>query len=273
MLSRISIKKLLINKTFFYRYFPEKTEAILQQIIFPTLTCTSNPLITYSCLSLLKCYLSYIKIQNENFIENLTLMILSYMLNNNSSKPHSLIIQTQSATLLPELFKQKNYNFTLLTANLKSILNIYFKLLNEIDLDKIVFCLKKFIEEFQVEIFSFAAELGKELVESFRKFVVKDDLGKISDHEERIASRILKALMKLVSLSDKLQGSATAKELELICFPLILWNIRNNFGCIFAKDNLNLLYEIVSLEFQFEKNMWVVFEELVNSLLVEKSIF
>ena len=192
---------------------------------------------------------------------------------NNNNTFDNLVVQTQSATLLPELFKLKNYNFTLLTANLKSIFQLYFKLLNEIDSDGIVFCLKKFIEEFQLEIFSFASELGKELVESFNKFVVKDDLDKISDDEERVASSILKALAKLVSLSAKLNGAATAKELELICFPLILWNLKSNFACIFSADNLNLLLEIVSLEFQFEKDLWACFDEVLGSLLVESKLF
>lgn len=177
--------------------------------------------------------------------------------------------------MLPELFKLKNYNFPLLSTNLKLILQVYFKLLNEIDLDAIVFCLKKFIEEFDSEIFGFANELGKELVESFKKFVVKDDLGKISDDEERVASRILKALAKLVSLSAKRSGAQTIKELELVCFPLLLWNFRSNFGCIFAVDNLSLLYEIVSLEQLplFEQQMWACFEEVLGSLLVESIFF
>ncbi len=267
---------------------PEKTEQLLQSLIFQILVSTSNQIILSSCLTALKAYLNIIKIQSQQFIERLTYKILTLLLNtnnilnndninNNINNSDSLflnclVIQTQAATLLPELFKLKNYNFPLLSANLKSILQIYFKLLNEIDLDCIVFCLKLFIEEFQFEIFGFATELAKELVESFKKFVVKDDLGKTTDDEERVASRILKALTKLVSLSAKLNGAATAKELELICFQLILWNLRSNFACIFTADNLNLLYEFVTLEFNFEKDFWVCFEEILGSLLVQ-SIF
>lgn len=195
------------------------------------------------------------------------------MLNNENNIAYkSLIIETQSALLLTELFKLKNYNFSVVSINIKSILQVYFKLLNEIDLDIIILCLKKFIEEFELEIFSFGSELAKELVESYKKYVVKDEAGKLSDEEQRVASRILKALTKLIRLSEKLNDKQTAKELELICLPVILFNLKNNFfGCIFAKNNLNLIYEIVNLEYPFENDMWIVYEVLLSSLILVKS--
>ena len=184
---------------------------------------------------------------------------------------NDLVIQTSAATLLPKLFKMKNYKIDIISGNLNNILNIYFKLLNELDLDHLIFCLEKFIDEFQEQIFVFSNNLAEELISTFKKVVIRDEDNLITDDEERVASRILRTLAKLISLTNK-YGKNKYQELQDICIPLINWNFQNVIPCIFS-DNIFLLSEILHSEHELSKNIWMFFDELLKSLLEEGNLF
>lgn len=205
-----------------------------------------------------------IAITNEGLKEKITVTVINLLSSNN------LIIQTSAAILIPELFRLKNYKIEIVLSNLNYILNIYFKILNELDIDVLIFCLKKLIDEFQSQIYLFAGDLARELVQSFKKYVIKEENEALTDDEERVASKILKTLSKLISLSNKF-GKEKFMQLEQICIPLIDWNFEKSISCIFA-DNLQLLYEILNTEFEFSKLNWRFFDNLLNLLIVESKI-
>jgi len=247
------------------------------------------------CLHIVKSYFSLIEIKNLFFIGNLTIKILSILFdedslndntkhdlnkselshkinNDKNSFVNNITLQTSAAILLPELFELKNYNSNIVKENLDKIFQIYFKLLNELDLDDLIFCLKRLIDEFKFEVSMFAIPLTNELIKSFKKCIIKEENEDINDDEERLGSKILKTLSKLIFLTARFDIGKIL-QIEFLCIPLILWNFNNPIQCIFY-DNLKLLYEILYIEEkEWNFKFWIFFPELLNALFIKSNIF
>ena len=108
------------------------------------------------------------KYKNEKLINSITTQIINLLQNDNY-----LQVKIYSALVTSYLISQENTR-TLLKGNIKLLLPIYLKLMEETDLEDIIECLQNIIKEFKDEAKEYIVQLSNYLIIYFNKLISRE---------------------------------------------------------------------------------------------------
>ena len=147
-----------------------------------------------------------------------------------------LPVRYEASLALPRLLKW-SISKSRLSGELKSLLEIYLKIMNEIDSEDIVESLESVISAFPKEIIPFALELTQHLAGAFMRMVGKD----INEDEGEGAMAAASTLNTIAKIIDVLEESPEdLAKISFILVPVFDYCFSER-GCDYFEETLNLL--------------------------------
>lgn len=111
------------------------------------------------------------------------------------------VIYYQAALAIPQLINRDEVK-SYFQQYISNILSIYIKLIEVIELDRLIICLEQIVSNFDSDIIDFCYDLMVQMVESYMNLIKVDN--EEDNHEAEVAaSCCLRAMRKLLSLSSK----------------------------------------------------------------------
>lgn len=168
--------------------------------------------------------------ENENFKTQGLAAICQLLLD------ADLPVRYEASLALPKLLKWDTSKARL-SGELKNVLEIYLKLMNEIDSEDVVEALESVISMFPKEIIPFALELTQHLASAFSRMIEKD----MNDDEGESAMAAVSTLNTIGKIIDVLEDRPE----DLLKVSIVLVPIFNHClsekGCDYFEESLNLL--------------------------------
>ncbi|EPX70956.1 karyopherin [Schizosaccharomyces octosporus yFS286] len=193
----------------------------------------------------------------------------------NCLQDSDLPVRVQAALALQPLMRHVEVH-DVMTAHVPTIMQNLLYLANEIDIDALSSCMEEFVSSFSHELTPFAAQLAKQLRDTFLKFMqesieqsnTNEDFDTLVDDKSIAAIGILNTLSTMIlSLENTVD---VLREIEVILLPIISFVLDNNIFDVFAE-----MFEIVDgctfASKDISPVMWTVFEK-VHGVLKESGI-
>ena len=171
-------------------YNPDAIENLIKNDIFPELSSPCEILREKSLLFLIK-FKRY-NIKDVNIINSIIAKICD-LLENDIYLP----VKIYALMACSSLVNQTNVK-NLLKGNIKTLLSIYIKLMNEIDLDCIIDSLQIIISEFKEEIRDFIVNLFEYLIKYFNKIIFQKSEEENNFDEFNLINNLIKTFSDIV---------------------------------------------------------------------------
>ena len=157
----------------------------------------------------------------------------------------------------------------MLIPHIPVFLNVYLKLMNEIDLDELVSGLTLIVRYFNKDILLYSRELFEELYKAFVKFTIFLDSTETQEETEtNIAPRgIFKTMDKLLEISA---NTDVHPYLENQAFGVIKWGLTHN-NWETQDDIFEIMLTLVKYPDKISSGVWDFYKPLLETVLGDEN--
>jgi len=198
------------------------------------------------------------KYKNENLLISIMTQVINLLQNDNYLQVKIYSVLTSNCLINQEK------THSLLKGNIKNLLSLYLKLMEEIDLENIIESVQNIIKEFKEETKEFIIQLSEYLIKYFNKLIIRE-----VDEENEIDNSLL--INNLIStFTDIIHYFINNNEIynnleQYIIFILDYCFIKNIYEQL--DNGIELLEEIIKNSNKISKKIWNYFIPLITSVI------
>lgn len=235
-------------------------ENIIKMYILPELTGEYNKSKYTGVLKEKACFI--IKVYSKLDYKDNSLMetIVGYLSNLLSDQDLSVRIVT--SLTLPALMS-KPYVLKLLQSHIKTLLEVYLNLMNQIDLEELLGGLESIIDKFDTGVMEFAIPLTQELAQQFHRLIntnIENDDGE----GQMAAEGVITTLQKIISIcgtNDELMS-----KIEVTIIPIINYCLSDD-GFELLDDGIETIRILLTKPNKISPTTWSYFTRLNFSII------
>ena len=237
---------------------PTSIEHIIETFILPEFTSPFGFMRERSCtfIEMLKGH----KLHNTTLIINITKSICT-LLQNEKSLP----VRVMSALAAPTLLQYKNVQH-LLRGNIKVLLTLYIKLLNEIGTEEIIECIQEIIKCFSNEVREYTEHLCDYLVKYFIS-LNKNDNSEMDNI--LIAKQVILTMVDIVKLF--INDNDIYLKIEKYINMIILFTL-NKDNITYLEEGIDLIYAVIKKKKTIPHIMWNYYTFLLKGVIDEHTV-
>jgi len=245
-----------LNEKLVMKYSKNMFEDLVENFVLPEL---SSP-IEFMREKAMKFLLEFkiYKYKNEKLINAITIQIINLLQNDNYLQVRIYSVLTSS-----RLINQENTR-SLLQGNIKILLSIYLKLMEETDLEEIVESLQNIIKEFKDETKEFIVQLSDYLIKYFNKLITREV---DEDNEYDNSSLINNVISTFIDImSFYVNNNEIYPQLENYVIIILDYCFKKEIDDK-LEDGIDLLEEIIKKSNNLPSKMWEFFIPLITSVI------
>ena len=234
-------------------------ENLLEKYIITSFQSSCPFLIERACtfIELLRDYY----IQNENLVISITKNICNLL-----EKNDYLPIRIMSGLAAPTLLRYNKVQ-VLLKGNVKILLSLYIKIMNEIETEEIIECVGEIVKYFKKEVREYIVQLSDYLINYFIKINKESQNDNDNDEEDKgfniitISNQIIQTMGEIIRIfiSDEDIYSKIINHINIIlsyCINCDYYSIGR------LEDGLDLLNDILVSSSNSQKNIFIIHKSL-----------
>ena len=232
-------------------------ENLLEKYINPSFISNCPFLNERACtfIELLRDY----NIQNENLIISITKNICNLL-----EKDDYLPIRIMSGLAAPTLLRYNNVQL-LLKGNVKILLSLYIKILNEVETEEIIECIGEIVKYFKKEVREYVVQLSDYLINYFIK--INKECQKDNDDDEKgfnlitISTQIIQTIGEIIHIF--INDEDIYCKIENHINIILSYCISSDYYSIGRlEDGLDLLNDILISSTNSHKNIFIIHNSL-----------
>ena len=249
--------------------YSESSIGMLQQFIFPELTSNNGFMRARACW--VYGQFAMFEFKEENHLRASLDAIYQNL-------EHSdLPVRVNAAIALIKLLEQPSA-VEFIRPGLPSVIKIYLKLIDDIDYDELIDCLKKIVDVFEEEIGPHAYELCAKLGEAYLRLNEQKKSDKEGGAVLELDSETSLSCEGLMSAIRRiLQSIGGGKYTELYpqleqCLQQTIYETLNDEDTVSTDEGLTCLAELLYNQNGVSETMWNFYQLIVQSIMTEKGI-
>ena len=245
-----------LNEKLVMKYSKNMFEDLVENYVLPELSSPIE-LMREKAMKFLMEFKNY-KYNNKILVNSITIQIINLLQNDNY-----LQVRIYSALTSSCLIKQENTR-SLLKGNIKILLSIYLKLMEETDLEDIVESLQNIITEFKDETKEYIVQLSDYLIKYFNKLITREVDEENEYDNSSLINNVISTFIDIISFF--VNNNEIYPQLENYVIIILEYCFKKE---IYDKleDGMDLLEEIIKNANVFPIKMWEYFIPLITSVI------
>ena len=245
-----------LNEKLVMKYSKNMFEDLVENYVLPELSSPIE-LMREKAMKFLMEFKNY-KYNNKILVNSITIQIINLLQNDNY-----LQVRIYSALTSSCLIKQENTR-SLLKGNIKILLSIYLKLMEETDLEDIVESLHNIITEFKDETKEYIVQLSDYLIKYFNKLITREVDEENEYDNSSLINNVISTFIDIISFF--VNNNEIYPQLENYVIIILEYCFKKE---IYDKleDGMDLLEEIIKNANVFPIKMWEYFIPLITSVI------
>ena len=247
------------------KYASSSVEKLIEMFVLPEFESIVGFMRERACtfIEMLKGF----EITNEQLLIVVTKQICSIL-----EKETLLPVKVMAALAAPTLLVYKKIKY-LLKGNVRILLALYIKLMNEMDLEEIIECLQEIIKYFKDEVRAYVEEICDFLVKYFYSLTQRDnnpDENNNSDFDFLfIFKQIIQTIREIIVLF--INDTEIYEKIMKYVNVILLFCFKNNSFSL-LENGIEILHVIVSKSQTIPKTIWAYYVKMINTIIDEDSL-
>ena len=239
------------------KYSPFIAEQIIENVIIPEIESPIGLMREKACVFISKYKMHQFK--NDKLPSIITTKLCALL----DKKDEALPVKINSAIAAASMLEQPGTKM-LLKGNIKILLSIYLKLIEETDLEEIVESLQNIIKEFKEETTEFIGQLCDYLIKYFNKLVSKESDDDKALDSQSLMTNVISTFIDVIHffVNNANIYPTLEKHIEVLLKHCLITSIYD-----FIDDGLDIVVEILKSANKVPKRLWLFYPVIVQTVI------